>query len=78
MDRSGSVFGFRAVEIVEVRRTADLYGLSKTGTVGVLIRAKQERHIESLKAELDRLLNQGGFWIEERLYKRVLKAMGES
>jgi predicted nucleic acid-binding protein len=62
----------------EARRTADLYGLSKTGTVGVLIRAKQERHIESLKAELDRLLNQGGFWIEESLYKRVLKAVGEN
>lgn len=62
----------------EARRTADLYGLSKTGIVGVLIRAKQERQIESLKTELDRLLNQGGFWIEERLYKRVLKAVGES
>ena len=62
----------------EARRTADLYGLSKTGIVGVLIRAKQERHIESLKTELDRLLNQGGFWIEEKLYKRALKAVGES
>ena len=62
----------------EARRTADLYGLSKTGIVGVLIRAKQERLIESLKTELDRLLNQGGFWIEERLYKRALKAVGES
>ena len=42
-----------------------------------LIRAKQEKHINSLKAELDRLLNQGGFWVEQRLYNQALNAVGE-
>jgi len=61
----------------DARRTADLYGLSKTGIIGVLIRAKQEGHIDSLKTDLDRLLHQGGFWIEERLYNRALNAVAE-
>ena len=61
----------------DARRTADLYGLSKTGIIGLLIRAKQEEHINSLKAELDRLLNQGGFWVEQRLYNQALNAVGE-
>ncbi len=61
----------------DARRTADLYGLSKTGVIGLLIRAKQEGRIESLKPELDRLLHQGGFWIAERLYNRALNAGGE-
>jgi len=41
----------------DARRTADLYGLSKTGIIGLLIRAKQEGHIDSLKTDLDRLLH---------------------
>jgi hypothetical protein len=61
----------------DARRTADLYGLSKTGVIGLLIRAKQEGLIESLEAELDKLSHQGGFWIEERLYDRALYAVGE-
>jgi predicted nucleic acid-binding protein len=61
----------------DARRTADVYDLPKTGIIGLLIRAKQEGHIDSLKAELDRLLHQGGFWIEERLYNRALHAVGE-
>jgi len=61
----------------DARRIAELYGLSKTGIIGLLIRAKQEGHIDSLRAELDRLLHQGGFWIEEGLYDQVLNAVGE-
>ena len=61
----------------DARKTADVYGLSKTGIIGLLIRARQEGRIESLKAELDRLLHQGGFWVEERLYNRALDAVGE-
>jgi predicted nucleic acid-binding protein len=61
----------------EARRTADLYGLPKTGVLGLLIRAKQAGLIDSLKTELDRLLHQGGFWIEDRLYDQVLNAVGE-
>jgi len=61
----------------EARRIAEMYGLSKTGVIGILIRAKREGEIDSLRAELDRLQEPGGFWIEDRLYHRALVAVGE-
>ena len=61
----------------DARKAADLYGLPKTGVIGLLIRARQQGHIRSLKTELDKLLHQGGFWIEKMLYDRALGAVGE-
>lgn len=61
----------------EARRIASLYELNKTGAVGVLIRARLEGKIESLRTELDRLRTESGFWIEERLYRQALTAVGE-
>lgn len=55
----------------------DIYGLWKTGVVGVLIRAKREGRISSLKDELDRLREDTGFWIDDLLYAQVLKEAGE-
>ncbi len=62
----------------EARRIADLYGLAKTGVIGILIRSKRYGHIASLKAELDKLREPGGFWIDEPLYQRALSVVGES
>jgi len=61
----------------DARRVADIYGLHKTGVIGVLIRAKREGRISSLKDELDRLRENAGFWIDDRLYEQVLKEAGE-
>ena len=61
----------------DARETADLYGLPKTGIIGLLIRAKREGYIVSLQTELDKLLGQGGFWVEEGLYRRALNEVGE-
>jgi predicted nucleic acid-binding protein len=61
----------------EARRIAEIYDLSKTGVIGILIRAKREGQIDSLRAELDRLRKLGGFWIEDRLYHRALVAVEE-
>jgi len=61
----------------DARQLAAVYNLRKTGAVGVLIRAKQEGKIESLRTELDRLRGQGGFWIDEPLYQQVLQSVGE-
>lgn len=61
----------------DARRIAELYGLPRTGVVGLLIRAKREGKIQSLQVELERLRSQAGFWIEERLYQRALRAVGE-
>lgn len=62
---------------LEARRLAGLYGLRKTGVIGILIRAKLEGKIASLREELDRLRNKAGFWVGEEIYKQALKAVAE-
>jgi predicted nucleic acid-binding protein len=61
----------------EARKIAELFGLKKTGAIGILIRAKLEGKIQDLRLELDRLRTDGGFWIEEGLFKAVLQSVGE-
>lgn len=61
----------------EARMTAGIYGLNKSGVIGILIRAKREGNVSSLKEELDRLRNDAGFWIGEEVYRKALKAVGE-
>ncbi len=56
----------------EARRIAGLYGLPITGIIGLLIQAKHEGQISSLEEEMDRLREQGNFWIQDALYRRVL------
>jgi uncharacterized protein len=61
----------------EGRRVAAMLGVEKTGAIGILIRAKLESRIESLRTELDRMRTEAGFWIEESLYRRALEISGE-
>lgn len=61
----------------DAREIADLYDLAKTGVIGILIRANQEGIIELLRPELDKLLQQAGFWIAEKLYHQALESVGE-
>lgn len=58
------------------RQRAKGLGLRKTGTVGILLRAKRDRVIERLRPELDEL-RATSFWIDEALYQRVLEAVNE-
>jgi predicted nucleic acid-binding protein len=58
------------------RRRAKGLGLRKTGTVGILLRAKREGMIDELRPELDEL-RATSFWIDETLYQRVLETVGE-
>ena len=60
----------------EARRVARSFGLKVTGTIGILIRAKHEGKIESLKDEIERLMKTG-FWVSRELYERILKESGE-
>lgn len=44
---------------------------------GILIWAKQNGLIVSLKEQFDRLTNQGGFRLGHRIYNRALQQAGE-
>jgi len=61
----------------EARAVAELYDLPKTGTIGLLIRAKRNGLIDLLRPELDRRIHQGGFWIAQPLYRGALEPVGE-
>ncbi len=65
------------VDETEARRVADLYGIPKTGIIGLLLRAKREKIIDLLKPDLDRLVYQTGFWVSHGLYQKTLEAAGE-
>ncbi|PXF61379.1 MAG: DUF3368 domain-containing protein [Candidatus Methanogaster sp.] len=61
----------------EARRVANVYGLRKTGVIGILIRAKLEGEVISLREELDKLRSEAGFWIGDEIYWHALKAAAE-
>lgn len=63
---------------LEARRAAEVYGLRKTGVIGLLIRAKLERKVDSLREELDRLRNEAGFWLGDEVYQQALHEVGEA
>lgn len=56
----------------DARRIAGLYDLPITEIIGLLMQGKKEGQIDSLRDEMDRLRNQGGFWIHDKLYERIL------
>ncbi|MFH1906884.1 MAG: DUF3368 domain-containing protein [Chloroflexota bacterium] len=61
----------------DARKVAELFHLRKTGIIGLLIRAKLKGLVVSLRQELDRLQDEGGFWIDNELYQQALRAAGE-
>jgi predicted nucleic acid-binding protein len=61
----------------EARLVANQLNLRVTGVIGILIRAKKEAKIPSLKIELERLRTEGRFWVTERIIEQALLAVGE-
>jgi len=59
------------------REEAEKRGLKITGVIGVLLRAKNEKHISEVKPILDKLQQEAGFRIHPDLYKKVLEVAGE-
>jgi predicted nucleic acid-binding protein len=60
------------------RAVAESIGLKVSGTVGVLIRAKAQCHVQQLKPLLDRLRRETNFRISEELIAAALEAAGEA
>jgi len=58
------------------RRLAELKGLKITGTLGVLLKAKQKGYIKAIAPFLNRLLELD-FRLSESLQKEILKLAGE-
>ncbi len=59
------------------RKHAVRLGLKITGVTGIIIRAKNEGHIESGKEKLDALMAQG-FWLSSKIYDLALDKMQET
>ena len=58
------------------REFARVRGLRKTGTAGVLLRAKQQGHIPAVRPLLDTLIELD-FWLSDDVRNRILKLSGE-
>jgi predicted nucleic acid-binding protein len=65
------------VDDAAARHAAQGLGLTVTGTVGLLLRAKTDRHITAVKPILDRLRTDLRFFLADSLYSRALAAAGE-
>jgi predicted nucleic acid-binding protein len=60
----------------EARTIAASRGLKVTGTIGVLVEARSNGLFQSLRGELDRLV-ESGMWINEAFYHRLLSEFQE-
>ncbi|HEV7509134.1 MAG TPA: DUF3368 domain-containing protein [Thermoanaerobaculia bacterium] len=61
----------------EGSRTAEQSGLEPVGVLGVLLRAKREGHLESVKEMMMALRDEVGFYIRRDLFTKVLQLAGE-
>ncbi len=59
------------------RSIAKSMELIPIGIIGVLIRAKQNGDIDSVKEVLNKLMNEAGFYITDSLLKNILSEIGE-
>jgi predicted nucleic acid-binding protein len=57
----------------EGRKYADLYGLKKTGFIGILLLAYKRKIISNIEKPLNAAINKG-FWIDKKLLQKVLES----
>ena len=58
------------------RRLAEAAGLNVIGTLGLLLEAKRQGHVKTIRAELDKLL-ETSFFLSQQLYDQLLRLAGE-
>lgn len=66
------------VDDAQGRRAAQRLGIAFTGTLGVLLRGKNEGKLASLRSVLDLLKQRTTFWLSKEIYEAVLKEAGET
>ncbi len=59
------------------RSKARALGLTTIGALGILLRAKRDGNIQSLKEAMQALRQEAGFFITEELYQQILAQAGE-
>ncbi len=59
------------------RRVAKSLGLKVTGVLGVLLRAKHEGHVRSLREVMKQLCEKAGFRIGPKLFADIIRRSGE-
>jgi len=59
------------------RKAASRFGIDFIGLLGMIVDAKQRDIIPEGKTIIDNLIQQAGFWIQERLYHEILQTLGE-
>ena len=69
--------GLLLIDETEGRVAARALGLTVTGTVGVLIRAKQSAKLPRLKPILTELVQRQNFRLSNTLFEQVLRQVGE-
>lgn len=61
----------------DARNVASIYGLKTTGVIGILLRAKNEKLIDSVREYLDQLKKDARFWLDEAFYQKILELANE-
>ncbi len=74
--RSQAIAFLEETEKQLARRIADIYELKYTGTLGVLIKAKQAGYLKSIAPVIRELRNQG-MWLTEQIVNKVIQLAGE-
>lgn len=60
------------------RAIANRLGVSHTGVLGILAKAKHDGLIAAIGPVMDSLMSQAGFWISKGLYNHILQVTHES
>lgn len=64
------------IDDYQARKHAKYLGLNLTGTLGVLLRSKEEGHINNIRPLLDELID-NDIYIGNKLYEKVLQMADE-
>jgi predicted nucleic acid-binding protein len=59
------------------RAKAKALGLQPTGVLGILLHAKRDGHVDSVKVEMQKLRSKAGFFIADSLFAFILIEAGE-